>query len=321
MPKKKTNTYSVTALKQECKAIFQDAVYDIKQLCREQIATVQIQRQQARAKIKKLQQQTKTLTSKQKELNKRAATKTTKALTQSLSKNKAKLKTLAREQSQLEKQVVKFDAQIEQFKILSARQQDSIRAWQQAASASVAKTAPKARKSSKPKAAKPKARKTQLPLDLLDTPPLKVGMTAPALTAGLVDDQPVTWDQFKGKNVVLFFYPKDNTPGCTKEAIDFSQQIADFAAQDTLVVGVSRDSCASHQRFAAKHNLDLTLISDPTEEICRAFGVLKKKNMYGKTAIGIERSTFVIDKQGRVSHIWRGVKVPDHASTVLAELS
>lgn len=121
-----------------------------------------------------------------------------------------------------------------------------------------------------------------------------------------------------GKTLVLYFYPKDNTPGCTTEALQFSALNNDFANANAIIVGVSRDSLKSHDNFIAKQQIPYSLISDPDETVCELFGVMKLKNMYGKQVRGIERSTFVIDAQGKLVQEWRGVKVPGHADEVLA---
>jgi peroxiredoxin Q/BCP len=116
---------------------------------------------------------------------------------------------------------------------------------------------------------------------------------------------------------VLYFYPKDNTPGCTMESREFALAQERFAAAGARVAGVSRDSIASHERFAAKFELPFPLLSDPDEALCGLFGVMKMKNMYGKTVRGIERSTFLVDAQGVLRREWRGVKVPGHVEEVL----
>ena len=123
---------------------------------------------------------------------------------------------------------------------------------------------------------------------------------------------------FRGHHLVLYFYPKDDTPGCTAEGQEFSAQHAAFLKADTQVVGVSRDGLAAHDRFIKKYGLSITLISDTDETLCRAFGVIREKNMYGKKVLGVERSTFLMDAQGRVRAVWRGVKVPGHVEAVLA---
>ena len=122
----------------------------------------------------------------------------------------------------------------------------------------------------------------------------------------------------RGKTVVLYFYPKDNTPGCTTEGADFASLHGKFAKAGARVFGVSRDSLKSHENFKSKMGFPFDLISDPDERLCALFGVMKMKNMYGKQVRGIERSTFVIDAAGKLAREWRGVKVPGHAEEVLA---
>ena len=127
----------------------------------------------------------------------------------------------------------------------------------------------------------------------------------------------VRLSDFKGRGVVLYFYPKDNTPGCTTEGQDFRDLYPLFQALGWEVFGISRDSVKSHEGFKAKHAFPFDLISDPDEQACEAFGVMKLKNMYGKQVRGIERSTFVIAPDGTIAKAWRGVKVPGHAQEVL----
>lgn len=119
------------------------------------------------------------------------------------------------------------------------------------------------------------------------------------------------------QNLVLYFYPRDNTPGCTQEGQDFRDLHDAFAATDTRIIGVSRDSVASHQKFCDKYEFPFTLLSDPDESLCKHFDVIREKNMYGKKVLGIERSTFLIDKQGVIRHAWRKVRVKEHAQKVL----
>ena len=121
----------------------------------------------------------------------------------------------------------------------------------------------------------------------------------------------------RGKKLVVYFYPKDNTPGCTAEGADFRDRYAAFRKAGAEVVGVSRDSLKSHEAFKAKMKFPFELLSDAEEQLCAQFGVIKMKNMYGKKVRGIERSTFVIDGDGVLAREWRGVKVPDHAEEVL----
>jgi peroxiredoxin Q/BCP len=122
----------------------------------------------------------------------------------------------------------------------------------------------------------------------------------------------------KGRTVVLYFYPKDNTPGCTTEGADFAAAHRKFDKAGAVVLGVSRDSLKSHESFKAKLGFPFELISDPQEKLCEAFGVMKMKNMYGKQVRGVERSTFVIDGEGKLRREWRGVKVAGHVDEVLA---
>ena len=127
----------------------------------------------------------------------------------------------------------------------------------------------------------------------------------------------VQLSQLRGQQVVLYFYPKDSTPGCTTEGQDFRDLHEQFAAAETLVFGVSRDSLKSHENFKGKQCFPFELISDSDETLCQLFQVIKPKKLYGKEYIGIERSTFLIDKQGVLRQEWRGVKVPGHAAAVL----
>ena len=120
-----------------------------------------------------------------------------------------------------------------------------------------------------------------------------------------------------GQQIVLYFYPKDNTPGCTTESQDFRDLHDQFAAANTLIFGVSRDSMRTHENFKAKHEFPFELISDPEETLCKQFDVIKLKKLYGKEHLGSERSTFLIDKNGVLRHEWRKVKVKDHAAEVL----
>ena len=120
-----------------------------------------------------------------------------------------------------------------------------------------------------------------------------------------------------GHKFVLYFYPKDNTPGCTTQTKDFSENHDAFRAADCFIAGVSRDSLKSHEKFSTTLGLPFPLISDPDEVLCNLYNVIRMKNMYGKTVRGIERSTFLIDANGKIAHEWRGVKVPGHVKEVL----
>ncbi len=141
--------------------------------------------------------------------------------------------------------------------------------------------------------------------------------TVPNFTAAATSGLTFTLSAHLGKHLVIYFYPKDNTPGCTTEAQQFRDLYPEFLAAGCELVGVSRDSLKSHENFKTKFTLPFELIADPDEAVCALFGVMKMKNMYGKQVRGIERSTFVFDKAGVLRQEWRGVKVPEHARLVL----
>jgi peroxiredoxin Q/BCP len=150
-----------------------------------------------------------------------------------------------------------------------------------------------------------------------EMPMLDATDTAPDFSLPRTGGDTVTLSDLRGQAVVLFFYPRDDTSGCTKESIGFSEALQDFADAGCAVFGISKDSLASHEKFAAKRELSVPLLSDETGTACEDFGVWKEKNMYGKTYMGIERSTFLIDGEGRIARVWRKVKVPGHVDEVL----
>jgi peroxiredoxin Q/BCP len=143
------------------------------------------------------------------------------------------------------------------------------------------------------------------------------GLTVPDFEAAATSGKTFRLSALRGKPVVLYFYPKDNTPGCTDEGAQFRDLHVEFEKLDCAIFGVSRDSLKSHEGFKAKMGFPFELIADPDERACEMFGVMKVKNMYGKQVRGIERSTFVIDKSGTLAKEWRAVKVPGHAQEVL----
>ncbi len=145
-----------------------------------------------------------------------------------------------------------------------------------------------------------------------------VGKKVPAFSATQSDGTTFKLGDARGKHLVLYFYPKDMTPGCTTESQDFRDLRAAFRKAQTEILGISRDSIASHVRFRDKENLPFELLSDTDEKLCKLFDVIKEKNMYGKKVMGIERSTFLIDAAGVLRHEWRKVKVAGHADDVLA---
>ncbi|MHA6288445.1 thioredoxin-dependent thiol peroxidase [Maricaulis sp. CAU 1757] len=147
---------------------------------------------------------------------------------------------------------------------------------------------------------------------------LKTGDLAPTFTLPADGSGDIDLTALRGRNVVLYFYPKDDTPGCTTQAINFSSASDQFAELDTQVIGVSKDSVKKHDRFKAKHDLTVRLASDEEGLVCEAYGVWVLKKLYGREYMGIERSTFLIDREGRIAQIWRKVKVKGHAEEVLA---
>lgn len=151
--------------------------------------------------------------------------------------------------------------------------------------------------------------------------PLKPGDPAPAFDLPAAGGGRVSLARLKGKRVVLYFYPKDDTPGCTREALNFTEKAAEFGKANAVVVGVSRDSVAKHDKFAAKYGLEVQLASDEDGKVCEAYGVWVEKSMYGRTYMGVERATFLIDEKGRVKDVWRKVKVPGHVDDVLNKIN
>jgi peroxiredoxin Q/BCP len=146
---------------------------------------------------------------------------------------------------------------------------------------------------------------------------IETGQTAPDFTLPQDGGDDVTLSALRPAPIVLYFYPKDDTGGCTKEAMAFSALLSEFEAAGAKVFGISRDSVKKHEKFRAKHDLTVPLLSDENGDVCEGYGVWVEKQMYGKTYMGIERSTFLIDGQGKVSRAWRKVKVPGHAEEVL----
>lgn len=146
------------------------------------------------------------------------------------------------------------------------------------------------------------------------------GEKAPNFTLQADDGRHVSLQEFKGKTVVLYFYPKDGTPGCTREAIEFRDMAEEFEAEGAIILGVSKDSIQSHRKFKQKHELPFTLLSDPEGVVLDLYGVWKKKSLYGRTFMGTERTTFVIDGSGVVKKVYRKVKAKGHAQMCLLDL-
>jgi len=147
---------------------------------------------------------------------------------------------------------------------------------------------------------------------------VKLNKPVPDFEAAATGDQTVRLADLRGKNVVIYFYPKDNTPGCTTEGQDFRDQMKAFTELDTEIFGVSRDGLKAHENFRKKFEFPFHLISDKDEALCQLFDVIKLKKLYGKEYMGIDRSTFLIDREGVLRKEWRGVKVPGHVDEVLA---
>ena len=146
---------------------------------------------------------------------------------------------------------------------------------------------------------------------------LQEGMQAPAFTLADKDGRRVSLSDFLGKKVVLYFYPKDNTPGCTRQACAFAAVYSEFEKKNAVVIGISKDSVASHEKFAEKYNLPFILLSDPELQAIQAYGVWQEKKLYGKTSMGIVRTTFLIDEQGKIMKVMPKVKPDTNAAEVL----
>lgn len=149
---------------------------------------------------------------------------------------------------------------------------------------------------------------------------LQAGEKAPMFTLNDKDGQPVSLSDFLGRKVALYFYPKDNTPGCSRQASAFAAAFEEFRRQGVEVMGISRDSEQSHCRFAEKYSLPFRLLSDPDRLAIEAYGVWKEKTLYGKTSMGVVRTTFLIDEEGRIAHIWEKAKPDTNAGDILAWL-
>ena len=149
---------------------------------------------------------------------------------------------------------------------------------------------------------------------------LQEGMQAPAFTLADKDGKIVSLSDFRGKKVVLYFYPKDNTPGCTRQAYAFAAAYSEFEKKNAVVIGISKDSASSHEKFAEKYNLPFVLLSDPELQVIQAYGVWQEKKLYGKTSMGVVRTTFIIDEQGKILKVMPKVKPDTNAAEVLENL-
>ena len=149
---------------------------------------------------------------------------------------------------------------------------------------------------------------------------VSIGKKVPAFTLPATGDKTIKLSALKGKNIVLYFYPKDSTPGCTIEGQNFRDNIGKFNAHNTIILGISRDKLSSHEKFKQQQCFPFDLLSDEDETLCNLFDVIKEKNMYGKKILGIERSTFLIDEKGVLYKEWRKVKVKNHVNEILETL-
>ncbi|MGG4034459.1 thioredoxin-dependent thiol peroxidase [Paenibacillus cisolokensis] len=147
---------------------------------------------------------------------------------------------------------------------------------------------------------------------------VEIGREVPDFTLPASNGADVSLSDFRGKKVVLYFYPKDMTPGCTQESCDFRDANAAFADRNTVILGISPDDVKSHNKFIEKHGLPFLLLADTDQKVCKMFGVWQKKKMFGREYMGVVRSTFLIDEEGRLAREWRNVKVEGHADEVLA---
>ena len=150
---------------------------------------------------------------------------------------------------------------------------------------------------------------------------LEIGMKAPEFTLSDKDGNAVSLSGFAGKKIVLYFYPKDNTPGCTRQACAFAGAYEGFKAKDVVVIGISKDSVASHQKFAQKYDLPFILLSDPELQAIQAYGVWQEKKLYGKVSMGVVRTTFIIDEQGNIEKVMPKVKPDTNAAEILSYLA
>ena len=143
------------------------------------------------------------------------------------------------------------------------------------------------------------------------------GKKCPKFKAGATSNKTISNETFQNQNLVIYFYPKDSTPGCTTEGQEFRDSYKKFKKLNTEILGVSRESIKSHENFKSKQNFPFELLSDPDEKVCKAFDVMKLKSMYGREYMGVDRSTFIVNSEGKVVRVWRGVKVKGHVAEVL----
>lgn len=325
MPKAATFEVSVPQLQKDCQLALKEVLVDIQKYCQEIVMLLSGQIKQNRTDLKSMQANLKAQQQKLLQVNKAMTVKITKGLQNKEKALTEKVKALSAESAALTKSTALLSAQLAEVKAYKSKE----KARQQAVNyfdknyavvpavkpEPVAKPKPVAKKKAEPaeKIVAPVSEKQEPAL-----PELKIGDAAPVFIANVAEDKTVSLSDYLGQKVVLYFYPKDDTPGCTQEARDFMESLAQFKERNTVIFGVSRDSLASHEKFKEKYGLNFTLIADTDEAICKQYDVIKDKNMYGKMVKGIQRSTFLINELGSITQIWRKVKVADHVEDVLA---
>ena len=333
MTRVKSQSISRAQWNQQSKKQIQGAFAEVQSSAQKEMESSQKKQKVLREQLKKKKSQEKVVIKKIQDINKKMISSKTPALKNRLKAAKDKLTTILREQKEAQKNISGLSQRLVWLKASKAQFKAGERTWMQfnkeqrsipVIASTTLKTAKKSSQKKTPplitKAKVAKKKETNVAndqaLDLL----LSIGDVAPIWASASRDPDRVTLEQLRGKKVVLYFYPKDNTPGCTKQAIALTAEQQMWLDTNTVVVGVSRDSVASHQRFIQQHGLKLELISDYDESICQAYGVIKDKNLYGKKVRGIERSTFLIDETGRIQKIWRKVKVDQHIDNLRAAI-
>ena len=305
MPKKAVSLTTPTDVRKACQQYWQETFETIRFYC----TTVLKNHQKARdSLLQALKRRKADLTSLEKKVRSLAITqkeKSTKTLQKQYDNALHRLSETKKEMTVLKKQIVRHENQILQIKTIQKKQQAKISACRAFKSDSI-----------KEKSSAKLALHQQSVLKNASHS-LQVGDLAPEFNIMSDTEQTINLKVYRGQYVVLYFYPKDDTPGCTQQAETFTDYLDRFAAKNAVILGVSRDKVSSHQRFKVKYNLAITLLADTGEVVCQRYGVIKQKTMFGKPVRGIERSTFLIDPNGKIKQIWRGVKVPGHVETIL----
>jgi thioredoxin-dependent peroxiredoxin len=334
MASKKTSV--LPAVKQMAnvnKTYLKDALKEIQQEYAEHTLLLQKKIKGNKDSLVKIKSRLKGFESKHKAMAAQLENKKTKALQERVKKSTAKIKletSLLRNGEKEAESLKKELAELNSVKKMQKALQSSINGFYKTYTAEpAAKPAAKvkkpavkqAKKKAKVKSTEPVKQDEQAQPNLFameaESSGLNVGQAAPAFSALSDNGDEINLSQFAGQQVVLYFYPKDDTPGCTQESKDFTGLQQQFAEANTIILGVSRDSVASHAKFKDKYGFNFSLLADTDETICAAYGVMKEKNRYGKMVLGIERSTFLIDAEGNLKHMWRNVRVAEHAQAVL----